>query len=216
MALRALSAATPPLRRRYGPPGTSERKITLSPASRYLQSLGRLGAEDVRSQLVATPDPTGFHPVGNHARHAHRTRTPGRVMRPGFGGGSRVWVLGQTLGLARLRLLQIGSEPGRGGVTGQGLRERLAAHSAGIGRRGRSDGRRDDSPRSGGFRGSGPHTPGTHRPCRLVWQPSAGWETARRDGNASSLVCKQPSRNVAGPTGRTTWCTRRSRPLDLS
>ncbi|MGH8917052.1 MAG: hypothetical protein ACRD0H_01690 [Actinomycetes bacterium] len=34
------------------------------------------------------------------------------LMRPGFGGGSRVWVLGKTLGLARLRLLQIGSEGG--------------------------------------------------------------------------------------------------------
>ncbi|MHB1536181.1 MAG: helix-turn-helix domain-containing protein [Acidimicrobiales bacterium] len=102
------------------------------------------------------------------------------------------------------------------GVTGQGLSEPPACRSGGIAHRGRSDGRTGCSPRSGGSRGSGSRKPGTHRPCRLVWQPLAGWEIARCDWHASWPACKQPSRSVAGQTGRRTWCTMRSRPSTLS
>jgi hypothetical protein len=102
------------------------------------------------------------------------------------------------------------------GVTGLGLSEPPARRSGDTAPRGRSDDRTGGSPRSGGSRGSGPRKPGTRRPCRLVRQPLAGWERPRRDGLASWPACKQPSRSVAGRTGRRGWCTRRRRPLDLS
>ena len=184
---------------------------------RYLN--GQVEAHLRASEPVISVDAKKKEVLGNLANKGREYQPKGEPARVDVHDFDTAWVwwrlarLGPRAGAGpcRLRLWQIGSEHGRRGVTGRGRRERLAARSGDTAHRVRSDGRRGCSPRSGGFRGSGSRRPGTHRPCRLVWRPSAARETtARRGGHASSLVYKHPNRSAAGLTGRTTWCTRRS------